>query len=465
MINIEKTSENLFDKIRSRFSGVTIGDESAKATVDPANARFFNFDFTAGDKNFGNITISLLDLEGLKIYFDKEIDRDMLEHERHVWYDFLKNMRLFAKRNMLNFDVRDIAKSGLELKDLHTATKNTNIIGMNDINSAVTESKLYGTSRSSYQKLEDVKIIARHSKPIVDETIPGARSRNIQAFYIENSLGERARCPDGTTFNGARVYARHVKNGGTLHDDFGKHITKIISEMTSLKNFVRNVRGKTFEDVETASMIESAIDHYGRLHRDLFTLRGQRGYQQYKSLWQPEVLDETDIDLEEVRSRFTRQVFDDRLLDALPIVQRAYQEKKTKTAEEFESWANGMVAEYIEEDDETGEFSPFANSISVNDSGDVMDSDDNDQVLSKLFDDNGFDWRYIDTTYYFESNEEVERAKDIIAAYNPNIEFPNFGVFDHSRGIYGSSTFDREFTHNGVHEDISSIKHLAGIAK
>lgn len=467
MINIEKTAENLFDKIRSRFSGVTIGDESAKATVDPENARFFNFDFIADGKNYGNITISLIDADSLKVYFDKEIDRDMTEQERHVWYDFLKNIRLFAKRNMMSFDVRDIAKSGLELKDLRTATKNTNTIGMNDVEGAVTESRLYGTSRSSYQKLEDVRIIARHSKPIVDETIPGARSRNVQAFYIENSLGERVRCPDGTTFNGARVYARHVKNGGALHDDFGKHITKIISEMNSLKNFVRNVRGKTFEDAETAAMIESAVDHYGKLHRDLFTMRGQRGYQQYKSLWQPEVLDETDIDLDEVRERFTRRVFDERLNDALPIVQRAYQEKRSKTAEEFESWANTVVSEYIEENEEDGEFSPFANGVDTNDFGDAIDTDDVDQTLAKLLNDNSFEWRVTDGVYYLESKEEIERAKDIIAAHDPHMEFPKFGVFDYGTGEYGSSTNDRElggYT-NGVMEEVSLLKQLAGIAK
>jgi hypothetical protein len=95
---------------------------------------------------------------------------------------------------------------------------------------------MYGTSRSSYQKLENVKIIARHSKPIVDETKPGARSRNIESFYIENSLGERFRLPEGTTLNGARAYARHVKNGGAVHDDFGKHIGKIISETCAVDN-------------------------------------------------------------------------------------------------------------------------------------------------------------------------------------------------------------------------------------
>ena len=69
MINIEKTAENLFDKIRSRFSGVTIGDESAKATVDPENARFFNFDYIGKDgSNIGQVTISLIDDNSLKIY-------------------------------------------------------------------------------------------------------------------------------------------------------------------------------------------------------------------------------------------------------------------------------------------------------------------------------------------------------------------------------------------------------------
>ncbi len=55
---IEKIAENLFDKIRSRFDGVSIGDENAKATLDPEKARFFNFDFSVDDENYGNKTES-----------------------------------------------------------------------------------------------------------------------------------------------------------------------------------------------------------------------------------------------------------------------------------------------------------------------------------------------------------------------------------------------------------------------
>ena len=77
MIEIEKVAENLFDKIRSRFDAVNIGDENAKATLDPTTARFFNFDYVKDGNTFGNITISLVDDNNLKVYFDKEIDKGM----------------------------------------------------------------------------------------------------------------------------------------------------------------------------------------------------------------------------------------------------------------------------------------------------------------------------------------------------------------------------------------------------
>ena len=488
MIEIDKVAENLFDKIRSRFDSVNIGDENAKATLDPSLARFFNFDYIRDGNEFGNITISLVDDNNLKVYFDKEIDKGMTPEEKKVWYAFLKNLRLFAKRNLLTFDIRDIAKSGLNLRDLKHANKNAEVLNKDDIR--VTESKQYGTSRSSYELYDNVKIIARHSKPIVDETLPGARSRNIQAFYIENSLGERFRLPEGTTFNGARAYARHVKNSGAIHDDFGQHITKIIKEMSSLKLFVRNMRGRTFEDIETSQMVESAIDHYGKLHRDLFTIRGQRGYEQYKSLWQPEVIDEDQFDIDELRERFVRRVFDDRLMDALPVVRRAYMQRKNAVSDEFESWANGIIenigntiddqnkkhaslkldVEEDAEDDSGNTDSPFANSLTAADSdGNVIDGDAEDERLAQLFQENGFEFRFSDGVYYFESQEELERAKDIIAAWDPNFEFPRMGVYEYGYGVYGSTTVDKEpYGNKGVRESTDDLtmrlfKKLAGL--
>lgn len=494
MIEIEKVAENLFDKIRSRFPEIKIGDEKSKSTLDPTKARIFNFDF---NDYFTNITVSLVDENNLKIYYDMEAPRGLDPLEKKEWYNFLKNMRFFAQRNGLSFDVRDIAKGGLAQADLKHLNKDAEVVDKDEFK--VTESRMYGTSRSSYQKLDDVKIIARHSKPIVDDTNPGARGRNIQALYIENSLGERFRLPEGTTLNGARAHARHVKNGGSIHDEFGKHINKIIAEMNSLKTFVRNMRGRTFEDAETNSMVESAVNYYGKLHRDLFTIRGQRGYEAYRSLWEPEVTEDEAIDIDALRERFVRRVFDDRLLDALPVVKKAYDADRTKIGSEFESWANSVLEaedfldkdpnpidvqnkkhaqadKDLEEDPDTevNTKSPFANSMDSGAATDdtQFDGESEDQRLENLFNEHGFEYRFQDGVYYFESKEELERAKDIIAAWDPNFKFPRMGIYDYGYGVYGSTTFDREIGgySDGVKESVDSllkelndIKKLSGI--
>lgn len=434
MIEVDKIAENLFDKIRSRFSSINIGDESAKSTLDPTKARFFNFDYTVDNRDIGNITLSLADDQSLKIYFDKDLDSDMDDAEKQTWYAFLKDLRLFAKRNLLSFDIRDIAKSGLNIKDLKHADANADIYTSDELN--LNENKLYGTSRSSYEKLKNVKLIARHRKP-VDEQQLGARTRNIDRIYIENSDGERFKLPDGTTVNGARVYARHVMNGGSIHDDFGQHIGQLLKDMNSLKIFVRNMRGREFDDAETKAMVESAIDHYGSLHRDVHIIKGQKGYERYIAEWQNSLPSPDEIiDIDSLREKFSRRIFDERLVGALPLVQKAYNTRKNQIEAEFESWANGVIEAHEEAD--PGEFSPFANSLDSDSAGNAQD------LYDQLFTNNGFDYKYLDGKYYFESVEELERAKDIIAAYDPKLKYPAMGVYDYDGGVYGSSTFDRD---------------------
>ena len=80
---------------------------------------------------------------------------------------------------------------------------------------------LTGTAKRSYENLDKAKLIIRH-KGKVDETVPGARSRQIQSLYIENEDGERFKYPI-THLAGARAMMRHVANGGRPHDEFGQH--------------------------------------------------------------------------------------------------------------------------------------------------------------------------------------------------------------------------------------------------
>ena len=46
---IEKIADDLFEKIRTRFENLNLGDNKAKATSDPKKARFFNFDYISSN--------------------------------------------------------------------------------------------------------------------------------------------------------------------------------------------------------------------------------------------------------------------------------------------------------------------------------------------------------------------------------------------------------------------------------
>jgi hypothetical protein len=442
MINVEKVADNLFNKIRSRFDGLAIKNANLENTKNPKQARYFIFNFVGSDNvEYGEITMHLGDDKNLLVYYDLTLDDKMSNDIKDEWYAFLRSLRNFARRNRSSYDVRDITKDGLELRDLKHVKKDQDVYNADEVvnenlnelfepttnyytlsdgktiqatytpmpnqnavpgtvkisyvdpalkpqggsfdstgvperwDSApdgvkqeiikfvqsnpqqpqpVAEAKLSGTSRSSYENFGPTKIIVRHSKK-VDEEILGARSRNIAAIYVENHLGERFRLPEGTSVSEARAYARHVKNGGKIDDEFGSHISEIINEMHSLRTFVRNMRGRQFEDAETQTMVETAIDYYGKLHKDLHSIRGQRGYQKYKESWVPQNIIADDVNLEELRARFERRIFDERLSAALPIVARAYKQRRNWAEDEFKEWASGVLGEYDENLEEESE--------------------------------------------------------------------------------------------------------------
>jgi hypothetical protein len=344
MKEIEKIAEDLFDKIRTRFTDVSLGDDKAKNTDDPSQARFFNFDYSIDGNSYGNITVSIADDASLKVYFNKDISEKIPEELHKDWYNFLKGMRFFAKRNMMTFDARDISRNNLTTRDIKTVSKSDGAYTTDDL--AVTEAKLYGTSRSSYERVGPVKIVIRHEGK-VDENVRGSRTRQIAAIYVENVEGERLKLPFNN-ISGARAMARHVQNGGIMNDTIGEHITALVTEMADLRLFVRTMRGKTFEDRETNQMVESAIDYYGSLHEKLNKLKGQRGYAKYVANYEPTEIDNSDFDEEALRERFTRKLFDDRMASALGSVYKAYKMREVAVPEtplgsEFESWADDFV--------------------------------------------------------------------------------------------------------------------------
>jgi hypothetical protein len=342
MREINKISESLFEKIRDRFEDVSLGDENAKATQNPENARFFNFDYVVDGKSHGNITLSLIDEISLKVYFSKNISQELEGEERQKWYAFLKELREFAKRNILSFEPRDITRSTLKHRDVQQQSKADSTYTKDEV---IGEGRMYGTSRSSYENDGDVKLIVRHTGQ-VDPERRGDRSRKIRAIYVETAEGERFKLPHNN-LRYARAMARHVSEGGTLMDDFGQHITRIAEECSKLRPFKNSMRRRTFEDQETQAMVEAAFEYHGLLNNTLKRMGGRKGYAACKESFHADETLLDDFDVDSLRERFVKRTYNERMEDALPIVHKAYEMKKSnKFAEQFESWANNVAESY-----------------------------------------------------------------------------------------------------------------------
>ena len=348
MREIDKIAEGLFEKIRDRFEDVSLGDENAKATQDPEKARFFNFDYVVEDHNYGNITISIIDEIALKVYFSKNISHNLDDDQRKEWYGFLRELREFARRNLLSFDPRDITRTTLKHRDVQQVSKADSTYTKDEV---VSESRMYGTTKSSYENDGDVKIILRHSDR-VDPEQRGARSRKIKAIFIETAEGERLRLPHNN-LRYARAMAQHVNQGGQLNDEFGQHITRIAEECSKLRPFKSQMVRRTFEDAETQEMVEAAFEYHGLLNNTLKKMSGRKGYAACKESFHMD--EETlmdDFDVDSMRERFVRKTYNDATDSALPIVQKAYKMKKeNKFAEQFESWANNVAEGWDESQD------------------------------------------------------------------------------------------------------------------
>ena len=100
--------------------------------------------------------------------------------------------------------------------------------------------QMTGSTKTSYQPLDNIKIVVKHRKPVNEES-RGARSRNIHSIYIQR--GEEKFKMQENSLRAARAMARHIHNGGEMFDSTGQSITEMAKESRELSEFVRYVRG------------------------------------------------------------------------------------------------------------------------------------------------------------------------------------------------------------------------------
>jgi hypothetical protein len=312
MKDLTTISTDLFNKVRSRFSNVKLGDQAGVVITDPSNARFFDLDFTHEGASLGHVNIKIDDDSLTVIYNDSMVEGQNVD-AKDDWYNFLKELRMFAKSNMLNFDTRDITKTNLDKRDYEYLAQENGDIKMS-------ESKLWGTSKTSFQDMGEAKIIVKHTQP-VNYAVPAGRTMHIDSIYIENAAGERFRYPH-RHLNGARAMATHVANGGTVYDAIGSHISGLSEELSKLRQFKnytqRNGLQEALSDVSelVLSRISDIKEQISKLQRQNYYADFAESFKPSRDLPIPEETVNTWIDA------LTIKTFNEELKSVFPFIYR-----------------------------------------------------------------------------------------------------------------------------------------------
>ena len=383
---------DLFYKIRSRFSGLKLGTETGEITINPEEARFFDFDYTDGDDAMGHVSISLAEENSIKVYFSTGITEDMETIQKQKWYGFLKELRQFAKRRLMSFDTRDITKDNLDKRDYAFLTQNAkpkeqpNMIQQRVGESIMSESQMYGTKTVSYQKLMDTRLIVKHSHTLNDDMAPGARSRNISALFVENQDGERFKYPF-IHLAGARAMQRHVANQGLPYDDIGKSIIGMSEQIAQLRSFSNYVVRNDLMNSDTNSIVEQSKAALESLREQVARMSKQGYYESYKESFQAQQPLEVPQDaVEEFTDKFTVKNFKEDIKSVFPILYKLMKENNTVDYDDIvamtttESVNDEAELELEEDRDEFAEFENWV--MGLGESSGITSNDQEEQMMA-----------------------------------------------------------------------------------
>jgi len=249
----DSLSEELFQVLKGSGKTLTLYGSDGNKTYDPSNARRM---FVTP----GNMMVSVIEAGSdseVKLYLSASADIRAIS-------GLINTIRQITTRYNVMFNVR---KYGRELQPKDFAYQTV----------GVAEANMWGSTKTSYQKIGSSKLIIRHCAPI-REGIIGARGRNILSMFVETAEGERFKFPV-THLSGGRAFARHMAQGGKPHDVIGTQIVELAQESLQLAQANRYIRYCRNILDESALTIRPIIKNRILEIRKAFqTLTGPRGY-------------------------------------------------------------------------------------------------------------------------------------------------------------------------------------------
>jgi hypothetical protein len=331
-INTETLNRRLF-KILSKYKPTPLDVDGNPTDVED-EADVFKFTFKKDGEPYGTVYATVDNDHALNVYYGDDVTESPssptpgLDYD-DTWTGLLRFLKQWAMLNQLSWQP-DNNKDHLTqdmARRKHMKKKES-----------IAEGYYAMGKKASYSDaVPTVKIVIEHTRQIEEGE---QRYRNVNRIFLENEQGERILAP--TTRPGvARVYARHLAEGGLPHDDRWNHIVGLCEEYNKMAGFVRATRNGQFNE-STQRLVATGIEHYQKLRESLSKMTGKRGYNMYFENWTPALMeDEETVDLSEM---FVEETLDPRIESVMPILSKLHKTvAEMKEVDALAEWADSLL--------------------------------------------------------------------------------------------------------------------------
>jgi hypothetical protein len=331
-INTETLNRQLYKRL-SKYKPKPLDAEGNVTPVED-EADVFKFIFTKDGEDYGTVFATIDDNHALTIYYSDDVTESPAGSTPDIGYDdswtgLLKQLKSWAMHNQLSWKLKD--RSHLE----------GDMARRNHMNKKDKISEGYhamGKSRSYSDNIPSVKIVIEHSRQIEEGE---QRYRNINKIFLENQMGERFLL-DTKKPGIARVYARHIAEGGKVNDERWGHIQSLCEEYQKMAGFVRATRNGQFNE-SAQKLVNEAINHYQGLRESLSKMTGKRGYEAYFESWTPTLM-EDEVEETNLNELFVQETLDPRIESVMPILSKLQKNLgEMKEVNALAEWADSLI--------------------------------------------------------------------------------------------------------------------------
>jgi hypothetical protein len=358
----ESFNRDLYDLLKVRgYDPVPLDSKNQRVAASQA-ADVIQFTFNKDGKDYGKVWVTIDDAKNVIVYYDEEQQESPSNitpgsEYNDSWTGFLTHLKNWSQRRQLSFELsnKDRLSDDMRQRDYYKMKER------------VSEGYYPMGKKASYNDaVPNVKIILQHNRALEEGE---QRYRNVAKIFLENQEGERFLAP--TTRPGiARVYARHIAEGGVPNDDRWNHVKSMCEDYSKMAGFVRATRNNQFNE-SAQELVNEGVNHYNNLRETLSKLAGHRGYQAYFESWTPSLMEDDNDDLS-INELFVQETVDPRIESAMPILSRL---KKPVTemseVDTLAEWADSIISEKLdlEEGDmfsDEDDLRPYGKMASIN---------------------------------------------------------------------------------------------------